>query len=386
MPWVNLHPLYSSRITKSKRWVARKAVITLPSGDIHDPNLHPYYEADDAPLYPWTSSTFPRPRGSPYDEDLKDRVAAKSTLQHRADQAAGDQYGFREGVEPVYGPERPRSNLYRQALAEAGVTTFCVLLHNNNMFPPDRENWQHARPLVYSSVTYNPIVKGAVMESSCGNQLSPAFVARSWRFFTVTVVYKPGRDGTSTIIMVKASSTQTAGSSPSSNSGNKNSPNGQEDNELDEDYGSSSRMSRMRGNTWQRRDGVPILGSRRVRRVLLAAVFPEFYTTKEVDALHSLLDEERTAKSHFFGQTNPVPDQNQMMWRFITGHFESIRWVGSRSLDPFGVSPWWAGGVISGLLNEMPREYKKHATPAVEINWAVKLMTGGEKAPTIVRR
>ncbi|KAH8923271.1 hypothetical protein BT69DRAFT_1350266 [Atractiella rhizophila] len=137
---------------------------------------------------------------------------------------------------------------------------------------------------------------------------------------------------------------------------------------------------------WERRDGVPILGSRRVRRVLLAAAFPEFYTKQEVDALHGLLDEEWTVKCHFFGEANDIPDQNRLEWRFRAGHFESIRWVGSRSVDRFGLSPWWAGTVISGLLNETPREYKKHASAFEEINWVVKLNTGGEKSPTFVRK
>ncbi|KAH8928168.1 hypothetical protein BT69DRAFT_1293513 [Atractiella rhizophila] len=112
MPWLNLHPLYSSRLTKSKRWVARKAVVTLDNGEIHDPNLHPHYEADDAPLYPWTSSTFPRPKGSRYDQELHRRVREKYEIQDEADPAVGNEYGFRVGVEPIYGPERPRSNLH----------------------------------------------------------------------------------------------------------------------------------------------------------------------------------------------------------------------------------------------------------------------------------
>ncbi|KAH8918140.1 hypothetical protein BT69DRAFT_1301222 [Atractiella rhizophila] len=112
MPWINLHPLYSSRITKSKRWVARKAVVPLANGRIHDPNVHPHYEEDDAPLYPWTSSTFPRPRGSRYDRDLQERMHEKYISQAEANPAAGNKYGFREGVEPIYGPERPRSNMH----------------------------------------------------------------------------------------------------------------------------------------------------------------------------------------------------------------------------------------------------------------------------------
>ncbi|KAH8917658.1 hypothetical protein BT69DRAFT_1301656 [Atractiella rhizophila] len=116
MPWVNLHPLYSSKLTKSKRWVARKAVVTLRSGEIHDPNFHPHYEASDAALYPWTSSTFPRPRGCDYDQQLQERVEAKYNAQRRAAESPGNQYGFRDGVEPVYGPERPRSNLHRESL------------------------------------------------------------------------------------------------------------------------------------------------------------------------------------------------------------------------------------------------------------------------------
>ncbi|KAH8918967.1 hypothetical protein BT69DRAFT_531421 [Atractiella rhizophila] len=124
MPWVNLHPLYSSRITKSKRWVARKAVVTLPNGRAHDPNVHPHYEASDASLYPWTSATFPRPRGSQYDQQLKQRVQVKYQVQSTADPSPGNQYGFREGVEPVYGTERPRSNLHPRTIIQRNIRAF----------------------------------------------------------------------------------------------------------------------------------------------------------------------------------------------------------------------------------------------------------------------
>ncbi|KAH8925043.1 hypothetical protein BT69DRAFT_1280084 [Atractiella rhizophila] len=124
MPWVNLHPLYSSRITKSKRWVARKSTITMPNGEIHDPNLHPHYEKDDAELYPWTSSTFPRPRGSRYDQRLRDQVRAKYRAQFTTNESRGNQYGFREGVEPVYGPEGPRSNLHPRRIIQGNIRAF----------------------------------------------------------------------------------------------------------------------------------------------------------------------------------------------------------------------------------------------------------------------
>ncbi|KAH8925042.1 hypothetical protein BT69DRAFT_1280083 [Atractiella rhizophila] len=137
----------------------------------------------------------------------------------------------------------------------------------------------------------------------------------------------------------------------------------------------------MNGVTWQRRDGVPILGSRRVRQVILAAVFPEFYTTREVDALHNLLDEEWAAQCQFFGERNMVPHRNQKEWGFRTGQFDSIRWAGSRSIDPLGLSPWWAGGIISGLLYEMPQEFKEHADAYVEVKAVVYVMTRVRKAP-----
>ncbi|KAH8913729.1 hypothetical protein BT69DRAFT_1327276 [Atractiella rhizophila] len=124
MPWVNLHPLYSSRLTKSKRWIARKAVVTLDNGTIHDPNLHPHYEASDAPLYPWTSSTFPRPKGSRYDKQLQIWAEAKADAQRAAVPAEGNQYGFREDVEPIYGPERPRSNLHPRRIIQRNIRAF----------------------------------------------------------------------------------------------------------------------------------------------------------------------------------------------------------------------------------------------------------------------
>ncbi|KAH8914758.1 hypothetical protein BT69DRAFT_997096 [Atractiella rhizophila] len=124
MPWINLHPLYSSRLTKSKRWVARKALVTLNTGRIHDPNLHPHYEDDDAELYPWTSSTFPRPKGGHYDQQLQQRVRAKYHDQSETNPAPGNQFGFRENVEPVYGPERPRSNLHPRSIIQKNIRAF----------------------------------------------------------------------------------------------------------------------------------------------------------------------------------------------------------------------------------------------------------------------
>ncbi|KAH8914106.1 hypothetical protein BT69DRAFT_14978 [Atractiella rhizophila] len=148
----------------------------------------------------------------------------------------------------------------------------------------------------------------------------------------------------------------------------------------------SSDRKQEKSITWQRRDGVPILGSRRVRQILLAAVFPEFFTVEEVDTLHSLLDEERTAKSHFFGDQNAVPDRNRLMWRFRAGQFEELRWAGSRSVDHLCLSPWWAGGIIFGLLNEMPREYYDHAGAYMQVLAAVNIMNGLENASKLVAR
>ncbi|KAH8913731.1 hypothetical protein BT69DRAFT_1291180 [Atractiella rhizophila] len=67
------------------------------------------------------------------------------------------------------------------------------------------------------------------------------------------------------------------------------------------------------------------------------------------------------------------------MWGFKAGYFESIRWAGSPSDDPFGLSPWWAGSIVSGLLNEMPRDFNKHVSVYLQIKKAVNVMTGVEK-------
>ncbi|KAH8914819.1 hypothetical protein BT69DRAFT_1289682, partial [Atractiella rhizophila] len=72
-----------------------------------------------------------------------------------------------------------------------------------------------------------------------------------------------------------------------------------------------------------------------------------------------------------------------MEWRFRTGQFESIRWAGSRSVDPLGLSPWWAGGIIFGLLHEMPQEYKKHAGAYVEVKAVIYVMNKVRKAPAL---
>ncbi|KAH8929581.1 hypothetical protein BT69DRAFT_151266 [Atractiella rhizophila] len=124
MPWINLHPLYSSRVTKSKRWVAPKRQVEIAPDIWHDPNDHPHYHETDARLYPWTSSTFPRPRNSQIDRDLKNQVHTKHQAQNHADPAVGNEYGFMEGVEPVYGPERPRSNLHPRRIIQKNIRAF----------------------------------------------------------------------------------------------------------------------------------------------------------------------------------------------------------------------------------------------------------------------
>ncbi|KAH8928169.1 hypothetical protein BT69DRAFT_1346778 [Atractiella rhizophila] len=146
----------------------------------------------------------------------------------------------------------------------------------------------------------------------------------------------------------------------------------------------SQEPKQKKGIGWERRDGVPILGSRRVRKVLLAAAFPEFYTTEEVDILHSLLDEERTARYNFFGDTNVTPDRNRLMWRYRAGQFESIRWIGSRDVDPYCLSPWWAGGIIFGLLHEMPREYLEHVGAYMQVKRAINIMNRLANEPKFV--
>ncbi|KAH8927713.1 hypothetical protein BT69DRAFT_1277806 [Atractiella rhizophila] len=143
----------------------------------------------------------------------------------------------------------------------------------------------------------------------------------------------------------------------------------------------SMAKQKLRGMTWQRCDGVPILGSRKVRQVLLGAFFPEFYTAQELDLLHNLLDEEWSAKCDFFAEKNVNPHENKLAWRFEAGYFDAIRWTGSRLVDPFGLSPWWAGGISCALLNEMPREYKKHDSAYMEVRIVVNLMIGVEKRP-----
>ncbi|KAH8918968.1 hypothetical protein BT69DRAFT_1285233 [Atractiella rhizophila] len=74
-----------------------------------------------------------------------------------------------------------------------------------------------------------------------------------------------------------------------------------------------------------------------------------------------------------------MPHRNRLMWRCKAGQFESIRWAGSPLDDPFGLSPWWAGGVITTLLSEMPQEYNEHLGPSIEVNRVVNLMVGDEK-------
>ncbi|KAH8924018.1 hypothetical protein BT69DRAFT_1280983 [Atractiella rhizophila] len=122
--------------------------------------------------------------------------------------------------------------------------------------------------------------------------------------------------------------------------------------------------------------GPPILGRRKVRKIVLAAAFPEFYTAAEVDELHDLLDDNWAAKCRFFG--NMViphdPHFNRICWRLQAGHHEAIRWVGSRT-DAAARAPWWAGSVISLLINEAPQGYDHHLRTVMGIQGSVYALT-----------
>ncbi|KAH8922180.1 hypothetical protein BT69DRAFT_1298128 [Atractiella rhizophila] len=58
------------------------------------------------------------------DIALQERVRDKHQLQYRDGPSAGNRYGFNEGVEPVYGAERPRSNFHPRRIIQRNIRAF----------------------------------------------------------------------------------------------------------------------------------------------------------------------------------------------------------------------------------------------------------------------
>ncbi|KAH8913444.1 hypothetical protein BT69DRAFT_1291413 [Atractiella rhizophila] len=83
-------------------------------------------------------------------------------------------------------------------------------------------------------------------------------------------------------------------------------------------------MYKSKADTFDFKDkqtGLKTFGAKQVRRIALAAAFPEFYTTKEVDALHSLLDQNYTAVCWRLGGDNREPHRHQYGWKLRAGNY-----------------------------------------------------------------
>ncbi|KAH8922181.1 hypothetical protein BT69DRAFT_1282485 [Atractiella rhizophila] len=105
--------------------------------------------------------------------------------------------------------------------------------------------------------------------------------------------------------------------------------------------------------------------SHQARKIIVAAVFPEFYTIDEVDRLYDIVDEQRDRNYRWDGTPNREPHCHRVGWKLRAGHYEAIRWAGSQLSDASDVNrrkvgAWCLIGIISSLLNEWPENCMDH--------------------------
>ncbi|KAH8913595.1 hypothetical protein BT69DRAFT_1291290, partial [Atractiella rhizophila] len=98
--------------------------------------------------------------------------------------------------------------------------------------------------------------------------------------------------------------------------------------------------------------------------------------TKEVDALHSLLDQNYTAVCWRLGGDNREPHRHQYGWKLRAGNYAAVRWAGSQLQDPTDITPWWAGNTMSCLLEESPEDYNWHMRNCSELYLIINIVTG----------
>ncbi|KAH8925191.1 hypothetical protein BT69DRAFT_1279948 [Atractiella rhizophila] len=126
-------------------------------------------------------------------------------------------------------------------------------------------------------------------------------------------------------------------------------------------------MYKSKADTFDFKDkqtGLKTFGAKRVRRIALAAAFPEFCTTKEVDALHDLLDQNYTAVCRRLGGDNREPHRHQYGWKLRAGNYAAVRWAGSQLQDPNRHHP------VS------PEDYNWHMRNCSELYLIINIVTG----------
>ncbi|KAH8921440.1 hypothetical protein BT69DRAFT_331248 [Atractiella rhizophila] len=118
--------------------------------------------------------------------------------------------------------------------------------------------------------------------------------------------------------------------------------------------------------------------SQQVRKIIMAATFPEFYSISEADRLHDNVDEQRDRNYRWDGTPNLQPHYHRVGWKLRAGHYEAIRWTGSRPLDVERRTAWawWLIGIMSSLLNEWPENCMDHLMPCSEVHFVIAKVTG----------
>ncbi|KAH8929580.1 hypothetical protein BT69DRAFT_1276197 [Atractiella rhizophila] len=116
--------------------------------------------------------------------------------------------------------------------------------------------------------------------------------------------------------------------------------------------------------------------SKQSRKIIIAAIFPEFYTLNEVDKLWDIADKERDDLLHRTGTPNAMPHFNRVNWKLRSGEYEAIRWAGSQPADLYRSWTWWLLGVFSSLLNEWPEDSMCHLLPCSYVHLAISKATG----------
>ncbi|KAH8918775.1 glycosyltransferase family 1 protein [Atractiella rhizophila] len=92
-------------------------------------------------------------------------------------------------------------------------------------------------------------------------------------------------------------------------------------NYVEDDNSKYSKRPSREGNIMNK--GITSRRSKQARKIIIAAVFPEFYTMDEVDQLYDIVDEERDVNHRWDGTPNTMPHFDRFGWKLKAGDYEA---------------------------------------------------------------
>ncbi|KAH8930462.1 hypothetical protein BT69DRAFT_1275527 [Atractiella rhizophila] len=103
------------------------------------------------------------------------------------------------------------------------------------------------------------------------------------------------------------------------------------------------------------------LGPKETRKVVLAALFPQFLEEEEVEERQQSLRDDWDIHSRFIGARMWEPDRGE--WKDGIGLWEEIRRAGTATdgVEDGCYAPWKAASVIQSLIQEAPDNFEGHA-------------------------